>query len=286
MYVIVIEMPEAMSIFTTLRPKLKLFCLENHENGENSENDSKVKLRPISVRISAKITQPPYKIYYFFTSLEMARAQNKSANASISSLSYRDRSIDELSVHDQLALVSEDRPEEPRLIEYRKYLLNELRAAIAAVSSNEENNVMSRSLSESDLSELCGGPNDDEELIRSFTPPENADSSTGDSAVTLKSPTDDDFQNNRALLQGPNRQRREQTPPPRIPPKPVLPKKTSSSSSVSRLRQHPPSQVESSQAPPAQSTIAATSGGSSLISTKELFSPSSFSSSPLFHSSS
>ncbi len=77
-----------------------------------------------------------------------------------------------MSIHDQLMLLDRDASvdhNDPRTKKYRSYLLAEIQAA-----NNEEGNlVMSRSLSESDLSELAVGNSPVEDLIRSFSPQHN-----------------------------------------------------------------------------------------------------------------
>ena len=69
--------------------------------------------------------------------LEMSR---KNGNRASSMKSFGDRSLDELSIHDQLVLVSEDQPEDPKLVEYRNYLLNEVKALNGKISIQQKIN--------------------------------------------------------------------------------------------------------------------------------------------------
>lgn len=89
--------------------------------------------------------------------------------------SFEDRSLGEMSIHDQLVLLSElegEVEEDPKIEHFRSYLLAEIKAYNES-HKGSEGLLSTRSLSESDLSELCGAsvqaPSPDE-LLRSFSP--------------------------------------------------------------------------------------------------------------------
>jgi len=125
--------------------------------------------------------------------LEMARSCNGSGPGSVASFAG-DRSVGELSIHDQLVLLNEGPPdgqEDEASRRYRTGLWAEIRAMTASDGAELGELVgLTRSLSESDLSELCGGEcPSPEELLRAFTPP-NGDSKkqrseSGSSANTV-----------------------------------------------------------------------------------------------------
>ena len=132
--------------------------------------------------------------------------------------SQGDRSLEEMSIHDQLMFLHDDATDDPKMEEYRSFLLAEIKAMTTGGEVP-----MSRSLSESDLSELCGAsvkapsPVD---LLRAFTPPSgdervhNQTTATGEERRTTATT---------AALNDPGGPRQQQQlaqpPPPVLPPK-------------------------------------------------------------------
>ena len=175
--------------------------------------------------------------------LDMARSYNQQhpggAGKKLPSLSGQtlpdsiksqgDRSLEEMSIHDQLMFLHDDATDDPKMEEYRSFLLAEIKAMTSANngSGGGIEVPMSRSLSESDLSELCGAsvkapsPVD---LLRAFTPPsgDEREHKRESRGRTASAATGEETAAGAAALandQGGTRQQFAQPPPPVLPPK-------------------------------------------------------------------